>query len=108
MEYLNRVELTGVVGTVSRQVVGDAEIVRFSLATEVSYKSNDGSSVVETTWHNVSAWGSPKCQIDKIEKGAWVHVVGRLRQLQYTDWTGEPKRYTEIMAGEINVLEGQK
>ena len=53
MEFLNRIELAGVVGTSSVKMVGDSRICRFSLATEYSYKGSDGGIIIDCTWFNI-------------------------------------------------------
>ena len=56
MEFINKIELRGIVGTSSLNRVGDSNVCRFSLATDYSYKDRDGNPVVDTTWFNVTAW----------------------------------------------------
>ena len=42
MEFLNKIELRGIVGMTSLNRVGDSQVCRFSLVTEYSYKDRDG------------------------------------------------------------------
>ena len=55
MEQLNKIELRGNVGNIRVQAVGENEVANFSLATNFAYKSKDGTPVIETTWHNITA-----------------------------------------------------
>ena len=56
MEQINKIELRGNVGNVKLQTVGNNENIRFSVATNYAYKDKEGRPVIETTWHNVTAW----------------------------------------------------
>ena len=48
-QYINRVELQGIVGTSKVISIGDKKVVRFSLATNYTYKDKEGYPVIETT-----------------------------------------------------------
>lgn len=52
MEFMNKIELRGIVGTSSLNRVGDSEVCRFSIATDYSYKDRDGNPVVDTTCYS--------------------------------------------------------
>ena len=43
MEYINKIELRGIVGTATLNRVGDSQVCRFSIATDYSYKDRDGN-----------------------------------------------------------------
>ena len=107
MEQLNRIELRGNVGNNKVQIVGESQVARFSLATNYLFKGKDGNGVVETTWHNVVAWsgkGMPD-NLDKIEKGAAVHVIGRLRQQRFTGQDGIERTIYEVLAKTVEIIE---
>jgi len=104
MEFLNRIELVGIVGRISRQTVSCHEVAKISLVTEYCFKDKSGNSVVETTWHNVVAWQNGEMPLDLIEKGTHVCVHGRLRCRRYTSESGEPRSSYEIIAKEVNIL----
>ena len=46
-QYINRVELQGIVGTSKVISIGDKKAVRFSLATNYAYKDKEGYPVIE-------------------------------------------------------------
>ena len=48
-QYINRVELQGIVGTSKVTSIGDKKAVRFSLATNYVDKDKEGYPVIETT-----------------------------------------------------------
>src|SRR5574344_1162134 len=104
MEQINKIELRGNVGNVRLQIAGGKQVVRFSFATNYSYKAKNGDGVIETTWHNISAWeGKGMPDFSKIEKGCTVHVTGRLRSSKYTNSEGEEKVSYEIAANHLAI-----
>lgn len=106
MEQLNRIELRGSVGFVRQQVVNGRMVVHLSVATNYVYKDRNGDPVIETTWHNVSAWEGKGCpNLGKIEKGCKVYVQGRLRGQRYTDSEGIERYSFEVVAYQLNLLE---
>lgn len=47
--------------------------------------TKDGNSVIEPTWHHVTAWeGWDIHNLNQLKKGSFVHVLGRLRNRKYT------------------------
>ena len=100
MEYLNRVELHGVVGSVMKTKLSECTITRFTVATNYVYKAADGTIVEETTWHTIVSW-----EDIKIEKGDKVEVVGRIRCNRYTTVSGEEMITYEILASEVRKAE---
>ena len=108
MEQLNKIELRGNVGSVRQHRVNDRMVVHFSVATNYVYKGKEGEPVIETTWHNVSAWeGKNICGLDKIERGSKVFVQGRLRSQRYTDSEGNERTGYDVAATKVNVIEGE-
>ena len=106
MEQMNKVELRGIVGMSSSQTIGGRTVIRFSLATNRAYKDASGEARIDTTWHNVSAWeGRDIPEPSKIQKGAKLYVLGRIRNTKIQN-PGQPDRYfSEIQAREIRVYE---
>lgn len=103
LEYLNRVELRGIVGHNPKICdVGDTQIARFSLATNLSYRDKDGALVEETSWHPITAWkGKNITDFGNIKKGAAMTVIGRIRYIRYTDANGCDRQVTEIIASRV-------
>ena len=99
MEFLNKIELRGICGNSSIQKVGDTRICRFSVVTELAYKGNDGTSIIESTWFNVTAWEG-----NAITRGAIVHVHGRLKCNRYTDANGNDRVQYEIVARKVDIM----
>lgn len=106
MEQLNRIELRGTVGFVRQQTVNNRMVVHLSVATNYVYKDRNGEPVIETTWHNVSAWeGKNMPDLARIEKGNKVYVQGRLRGQRYTDSEGIERYAFEVLAYQLNKIE---
>ena len=106
MEQLNRIELRGTVGFVRQQTVNGRMVAHLSVATNYVYKDRNGEPVIETTWHNVSAWeGKNSPDLAKIEKGCGVNVVGRLRSQRYTDSEGIERYAFDVIAYQVTLIE---
>lgn len=109
MEQINRIELRGNVGNVKLQKVGDTNVMRFSLATNYAFKDKEGNPVIETTWHNVTAWpgkGIPDPSL--IVKGALVHLVGRMRCQKFEGADGTDRTIYEVLASKVNILDSDE
>ena len=108
MEQLNRIEIRGNVGNVSILKVGETRVAHFSVATNFAYKGRNGEPVIETTWHNVTAWEGNKgiAPLDSIQNGFPVYVTGRLRSQKYSASDGTEKTSMEVIASCVEPVEG--
>lgn len=107
MEFLNKVELQGVVGMKRITPVGESNAVNFSLVTNYAYRDKDGMSVIDTTWFNVVAWEGKsisKEAVEAIEKGSWVKVTGRIRVQVYDTPEGEGRQAFQVVANKVEIL----
>lgn len=103
----NRVQLIGHLGNAPeiRTTETGKKLVRFSLATNESYKNGNGEKVTETQWHNLIAWGKLADIAEKfLDKGTEVAVEGKLINSNYTDKEGVKKHKTEIQVNELLLL----
>lgn len=107
MEQLNRIEIRGNVGNVTINTVGDSRVAHFSVATNYAYKTQNGEPVIDTTWHNVTAWEGSKGipELDFLSKGAPVYVCGRIRSQKYQGNDGVEKVFQEIIASTVEPVE---
>jgi len=106
MEHINRIELQGRVGIVRTNEHNGVKVANFSLATDILYKTRDGSPVSETTWHNIVAWENKDMpDVHKITVGMPLYVTGRLRTTKYTAADGSEKTFYEVLAGKIRMVE---
>lgn len=104
MEQLNRIEICGIVGNVRRGNVQGKVIARMTVATNYIYKSQDGTPVIETTWHSVTCWEGKdidKSTLESIEKGTKIHLVGRLRNQRFTKADGTEHTLAEILVNKL-------
>lgn len=108
MEQLNRIELRGNIGNVRLSQNIENNVVNFSVATTYVYKDRNGEAVIETTWHNVTAWklkGMP--DFESLGRGMPVRVVGRMRSNRYTGSDGIERNSYDVVASSIELLEEQ-
>ena len=105
MDHINRIELQGRVGNIRTNEHNGTRVANFSLATDLLYRTKDGSAVSETTWHNVVVWESKENpDVHKIAKGMPVNVIGRLRTSKVTNMDGVEKTYYEVLASRVKIL----
>ena len=106
MEQLNKVELRGILGVLRVMSVGETRYATMSVATNYCYKDADGCPVIETTWHQVTAWEGKGCpDLSSLKKGDKVHVIGRLRCRKYTAETGEERTVMDVVASTLERIE---
>lgn len=109
MEQINKIELRGNVGNVKIQEFGGNEAIRFSLATNYAFKGKDGVPVIETTWHNVTAWsGKGMPDFHKILKGSLVQVSGRLRCQKFEGQDKIERQIYEVVANRLSIIETEE
>ncbi len=105
MQFLNKIEIQGIVGNSSIQKVADTRLCRLSVAVDYAYKGNDGTNIIESTWFNVSAWeGKDITNLEAITRGAIVHIIGRLKCNRYVDANGNDRVQYEIVARKVDVV----
>lgn len=103
----NKVQLIGNLGKAPevRNTESGKKLVRFSVATNESYRNAKGEKVTETQWHNLVAWGPIAETAEKyLSKGTEVCVEGKLVNRNYTDKEGNKKYITEIQVNELLML----
>lgn len=77
---LNQITVAGNIGYVQSKEVHGKDVLNFSVATTEAYKDTkaDGELKTETTWHNVTVWGSRANSLSKVlVKGCFVVVTGK-------------------------------
>ena len=106
MEQINKIEIRGNIGSVRVQTYNGQRVAKITVATNYVYKGAGGDPVIETTWHNVSAWeGKGMPSFDEIVRGGRIQVLGRLRSQRYTDADGIERTAYEVLAKRIQLLE---
>lgn len=101
MEYLNKIELKGLVGYVNIINTANTRVVHFSLLTQQFFRNSDGETAVEDTWHVITAWENEGVRLDAIEKGAKLHVTGRIRFRRYAGVDGIERSSHDIYASMV-------
>lgn len=104
-KFINRVELQGQVGTVRFSPGGNSLVANFSVMVEHELTSREGRAVIECTWLNVTAVEGQDIRMDRLTRGSFVHLTGRLRNSKYTDACGMERTFTEIIASSLEVMD---
>lgn len=105
---VNKVILVGNLGSDPefRQLESGSRVVRFSVATNESYKDKTGQWVQNTEWHTVVAWGFTADYVNNnINKGAQVFVEGKLTHRKWQDKDGQNRYSTEVEAQSVKLLD---
>jgi single-strand DNA-binding protein len=98
MRGINRVILVGNLGKDPdlRTLDGGTPVVKMSLATTEIYRLKDGSSQVQTAWHQVVAWrGLASLAGQYLHSGSLVYIEGKIRYRQFEDREGKKRYVTE-------------
>jgi len=108
---LNKVMLIGRLGADPelKYTPAGAAVLTLSVATNSSWKDQDGNQQDLTEWHRVIAWRKLAEIISQYaKKGSRVYVEGKLRTRSWDDKNNGVKRYTtEIIADNIQLLESR-
>ena len=106
MEQLNKIEIRGIVGSVYVKDFVNAKVANISVATDYGYTSSDGSAVIETTWHYITAWEGKDIQnLNQLKKGSGIHFIGRLRNRKYVAADGTERIAYDIVASKMEMME---
>ncbi|MHB1277083.1 MAG: single-stranded DNA-binding protein [Bacteroidia bacterium] len=84
---------------------GKSKLVKFSLATNDTYKNEAGEKVEETQWHHLIAWGK-QAEVAKeyLKKGSEIAIEGKLTTRTYDDKDGIKRYFTEIVVRDFSFL----
>jgi single-strand DNA-binding protein len=107
----NNVRLIGRLGMNPevKELNSGKKLAKFSIATQDTYKDEDGKRVSDTQWHNLVVWGKQAEIAGKyLKKGSEVAVEGKLTSRSYTDKEGVKRYVTEIVISEFLMLGGKK
>ncbi len=106
---LNKVMLIGHLGKdpeLSYTPSGTA-VCKFSLATNDSYKGDDGNWVERTEWHNITAWRklAEVCS-QYLKKGSRIYLEGKIQTDTY-EKDGKKNYFTKIVMNEMTMLDSK-
>ncbi len=84
-------------------------VCNLRIATNESYKDQDGQLVEKTEWHSVVAW-SRLAEIcgEYLKKGSRVYFEGSLQTRSWENRDGHTRYTTEIKAREMMMLDGTR
>ncbi len=106
MDGLNEVKLIGNVGkdVELKHLDNDKKVARIVIATNKTYKKQNGEKESKTEWHNVEFWGDTAqfCG-NYIKKGMLLYICGELRTDAY-EKDGVKQYRTKITGNEIKIL----
>jgi single-strand DNA-binding protein len=78
----------------------------FPVATNEIFRNGEGERVERTQWHDVVTWGAlAEVAGQYLKKGAEIAIEGRLAYRTYEDAEGHTRYVTEIVAGEMLMLD---
>ena len=108
---LNKVMLIGNLGKDPelRFTSSGVPVATFTIATNESWKDQDGNLQERTEWHNIVAWRKlAEICGEWLKKGKKVYIEGRIQTRSYDDKnTGAKKYMTEIVADSMIMLDGK-
>ncbi|MBD3378360.1 single-stranded DNA-binding protein [candidate division KSB1 bacterium] len=107
---LNKVMLIGRLGADPelKYTPSNTAVLNMSIATNTSYKAQDGSQVENTEWHRIVAWRKLAEIINQYaKKGSQVYVEGRITTRSWEDKDGTKRYTTEVVADSIQLLGGR-
>lgn len=82
-------------------------VTNLRIATDESYKDDEGNLVEQTEWHDVVAWDGLAEIIEQyLEKGSQVYIEGSLQTDEWEDEDGNTRYDKEIKARQMMMLGG--
>lgn len=104
---VNKVILIGNLGK-DPETRGDGNITNITIATSESWKDKQsGEQQERTEWHRVVFFGKlADIAAQYLKKGSKVFIEGQLRTRKWQDSTGKDNYTTEIVASEMQMLDG--
>ena len=92
-----------------RVLNSNTSVATVSMATNESYRDQQGNTQDKTEWHKLVFWSKLADVVHQyLHKGSQVYVEGKLRTRDYTDQNGQKKYVTEIQVTELIMLGGSQ
>ena len=80
-------------------------VTNLSIATNESWKNQDGQTQDRTEWHRAVLYGKmAETASEYMKKGSMVYVEGRLRTKEWEDQNQNKRKTTEIMSDNFTML----
>lgn len=104
---VNKVILLGRLGKDPelRYTPSGAAVANFNMATDMSWKDQEGNQKQVTEWHRVVAW-TKLAEIvgNYLKKGSLVYVEGRLQTRSWNDKNNVTRYTTEVIADNLTMV----
>ena len=101
MEFINKVEVCGMIGTIHTESISStSKVTTLTVCVNETYTDAGGNAVMETTWFKVSVWNSD----EELNVGDFVHIKGKFRMRRYIDSTNNERVTYDIVANEVHTL----
>lgn len=108
---VNKTTLIGRVGKdpIVKHFDNGGKVAEFTLATDDSYKKQDGTKVEQTDWHNIKISFAKLVEVAEkyVKKGTLLYVEGKLKTRKYQDKDGNDKYITEVVCDTMKMLSGK-
>jgi len=108
MASLNKVMLIGRLGVDPelRYTQNGQPVANFRMATDESFRGQDGNMVERTEWHRVVVFGKQAEPVaNYLHKGSMAYVEGSLQTRQWQAQDGSDRYTTEIKAQRVQFLD---
>ena len=107
---INKVILIGNLGQDPelRYTSAGVAVATFTLATNESWKDQDGNAQERTQWHNLVAWRKlAEICGEYLKKGSRIYAEGRIQYRNYDDKNGVKRYVTEIVLDQMMMLDSR-
>ena len=108
---INKVILVGHLGAKpeGRYTPSGRPTLTFSMATNESWKKQDGEQVEHTEWHSIVVWDKlADFAQEYLYKGQLVSVEGKIQTRRWENKEGVKGKTTEIVASSVTPLEWKR
>ena len=83
-------------------------VATFGVATNESWKGQDGNVQERTQWHNIVAWRKlAEICSEYLKKGSRLYLEGRIQYRNYDDKNGVKRYVTEIVLDQMVMLDSR-
>lgn len=106
---INKVTLVGNLGAdpEMRALESGVKIARLRLATNESYRDQDGNWQDRTEWHTVILWRQLAERAERsLRKGMTIYLDGKLTTRKWQDQSGNDRYTTEVVGSYLRILKG--
>lgn len=108
---INKVILIGNLGAdpETRSMPSGTNVTNIRIATSENWKDKQsGEQKERTEWHSIAAFGRlAEIMGEYLRKGSKVYIEGSLRTRKWQDKQGNDRYTTEIIANELQMLDGK-